>query len=247
MGLLAFGVITLAALKESRAQPIEPARHPWPPSITVTGHGEILAQPDYAVLRLGAVAEAKEANAAQNEVNQKIEGALKTLRDLVLPNGNLRTASLTLMPVYDQPEPGLRSRTPGIIGYRAANTIEVETSELGQVGAIIDRAIASGVNELQNLSFELKDELPARSRALRQAVNEATHKAEAMASALGIRLGGVFYAVEQSAQVFQPRFEMARLAVAHATPVEPGLVRVDATVTLHFYIGGRARPFPGPE
>jgi hypothetical protein len=213
-----------------------------PPTLTVSGRGEVYAEPDYAKIRLGAVAEGKEAALAQKEVSQRIQGALKTLRDLVLPEGNLRTASLSLVPLYDRTDPR-ESRSPGIIGYRAANNIEIETGDLKQVGAIIDRGIDAGVNQLEHLSFELKDDLPARSQALQKAVQEARSKAEIMAGALGVRLAGIYQATEHGAQVMQPRYEMARMAMAgDSTPVEPGRIRVEASVTLQFQIAGARQP-----
>src|SRR5437762_13951796 len=65
--LLAFALV-MAITFGAMAQPIS---HEIPvPAIVVTGHAEVMATPDRATVRLGAVSEAKEAAAAQDAVNQ---------------------------------------------------------------------------------------------------------------------------------------------------------------------------------
>jgi uncharacterized protein len=234
-------LISFGATAKSLGQDVpERAQRPEPPTISVAGRGEVDAQPDRVTVRLGAVGEAKDAATAQQKVNEIMQRTLKRLREMELADSQIRTASLTLSPIYEQeaptPEREGRHREQRIVGYRAANTVELETSDLGQVGAIIDRGIASGANHLEGVSFHLQNDLEARSRALRMAVEEAKNKAGVMARALGVQLSGIREAVEGGVHIVQPRLEMARAGFGGgaSTPVEPGTVRIEATVTIRF-------------
>jgi uncharacterized protein YggE len=117
----------------------------------------------------------------------------------------------------------------------------VRLQDLGKVGPVIDAGLKAGANEIQGVQFGLRDELPARQQALKQAVTEARRKAESMAEALNVRLGNP-HEVNEDNVSFTPRFEintampMARAAEMAPTPVSPGQLEVHAAVTIRFEI-----------
>jgi uncharacterized protein len=214
------------------------------PSISVSGRGEVSRRPDLAVIRVGAVAQARDARVAQNEVNLILRRTLESLQALEIPDQDLQTARISLTPVYAPGRPEPRGRAdvppePRIVGYRAANTLEVRTQELRILGDIIDVAVESGANQIENISFQLKDDLPARQEALRRAVAEGRSKAEALSEAMGVSLTSVLEVIEGGVQVMRPHMEFARMAYAApeaGAPVEPGEIRLEASVTIRFRI-----------
>jgi uncharacterized protein len=209
-------------------------------TLTVTGNGEVSTAPDHAVVRLGATAQAEEAAAAQIEVNEIMQKALKQVEAAGIPKRFIRTTGLTLTPVYT-PQRSPQQTEPKIIAYRAGNVIEVTVEDIKLVGKVIDAGLSAGANRLEGVSFRLKDDLPQRSAALTRAVEEARAKAQTMARALDVPLGAVREVVEGGVQIFrQEHFGGARAmmaADAMQTPVEPGEVRVQASVTIHYDIG----------
>lgn len=207
-------------------------------TLTVTGNGEASSAPDHAIVRFGATAQSEEAAAAQIEVNEVMQKAIKQVEDTGIPRRLIRTSGLTLTPVYErQKSPPAE---PKVVAYRAGNTIEVTVEDIKLVGKVIDAGLKSGVNRLEGVSFGLKNDLPQRTAALTQAVEEAKVKARTMARALDVPLGSVREVVEGGFQIFrQERFAAARgmmAADAVQTPVEPGEVRVQANVTIHYDI-----------
>jgi uncharacterized protein YggE len=118
-------------------------------------------------------------------------------------------------------------------GYTVTNVVEVKTSDLAQVGNVIDTAIRAGANRVNSLTFGLKDDRQARNDALRIAAQNARAKAEVLAAGANVRLGGVL-SVQEGYAVTPIAYGDARttLGAAAATPVEPGSVDVRATVTL---------------
>jgi len=213
-----------------------------PPTLTVNGDGEIAAAPDRATVRLGATAQAEDAAGAQTSVNATMQKALEGIQRAGIPRQSIRTTGLTLTPVYAPQKPE-RVETPRVVAYRAANTIEVTVDDLKLVGAVIDAGVTAGANRLEGVSFRLQDDLPQRTRALTAAVDEAKLKAEAIARALRVRIVKVAEVIEGGVHIMprQESFAGARAFTADAmrTPVEPGEVRVRASVTIRYEIDSR--------
>jgi uncharacterized protein len=208
------------------------------PSLTVTGNSEVKVAPDMATVTIGVVAQSKSAQSAQNDANTRAQAFIDKVKKLLGTHGKVHTGSINLYPVYSEAPP--RSDqvfTPQITGYRADNTLTVETDDLKLVGPVIDTAVASGLNNVQGVSFGLKDDSAAKLKALAQAVQEARAKAEAMANAADVTLAGIWDLNEGGARVIPMEAPMARMSMsAAATPVEPGNVSVSADVTIRFFI-----------
>jgi uncharacterized protein YggE len=162
-----------ATAQEARERP--EGRERRQPTLTVTGEGEASARPDRAVVQLGAVAQAEHASAAQQQVNQPMESAIKLIRELGIPEESITTVGLMLSPVYSEARPPREhlQAQPRIVGYRASNRIRVEIDNLDRIGAVIDAGLQAGANHVEDLSFRLKDETAARSEALRLASKRA--------------------------------------------------------------------------
>lgn len=213
-----------------------------PPLITVSGRGEAAMPPDQAVVRLGVTAQHKQAAQAQKTVSTAAQRILDNLKQAGVAEKQIQTASLTLSPIYDQNRIQSSDRPPApyIVGYQASNIVQVTLDDVGKVGEVIDAGMAGGANQVEGIYFQLKDDTSARQEALRLAVRQARAKAEAMAGALGVRLGPIADASEGGVEVFRPKMEMAGRAMLAAadvsTPVQPGQVRIEANVALSYRI-----------
>ena len=204
-------------------------------TIEVDGNGETRTSPDTADLDLAIETHAKtaeEAAASNAALAAKVIDALKSkLGD----KGKITTGGYSLNPEYDQ---RADQREPTIVGYTAQNSVTVHTGALDLVGALIDAAIAAGANRVNSLNFSVKDDTKARGEAIAIATRDARAQAEALASALDVKLGKVLKATTISEQRPVPiRMNRAMaMSAAVATPVEPGDVTVPATVSLTFEI-----------
>lgn len=227
------------------AQMPEPTPHPPHepvPSIVVNGDGEVRVAPDEAMVRLGVVAQEESAREAQNEASRIADAILEAVAELGVGNEAIQTSQLYLTPVYEQGGPRQQVPTePRIIAYRASNTVSIRLSDLTKIGPVIDAGIDNGSNQVEGVSFQVRDDRAARRDALTAAVTEAHAKAEAMAAALGVSLGPILDAREGGYSIERPEFAQARMMAMEAsadTPVAPGQVTVHASVTLRYRIGG---------
>jgi len=208
--------------------------------LSVTGQGEVLADPDQAVIQVGVRAEEVSAKAAQEEVNKTVKKVLDRVSALAIEPDDIRTSQLSLQAVYADSRNRRDEGEPKIIAYRASYTLSIKTKDLGQISAVIDSALEAGANQLSGIRFELEERQVARESALRRAVADAREKAVVIAEAAGTRLGSILTIVEAGA-VVRP-VAMARSAVMAAevsgspTVVMPGQITVSGQVTIRYQI-----------
>lgn len=138
-----------------------------------------------------------------------------------------------------QPENEQQARYPNqqLIGYQASNSISVETGAIEQVGGFIDAAIGAGASRVNFVNFNLRDDSKVRSEAFANACKDAQLKANAAAQALGLKIkrvtkitsAGDFYPQQQGNYAAMQSFSAS---VAAPTPINPGELTVQATVTV---------------
>jgi len=222
----------------ARAQAVPGVGPPQPPphTIEVVGRGEVRVTPDLALLDFAVETHAHTADQAARgnaTLAQKVKQAIQSkLGD----KGKMWTVGYNLFPDYSQ-RPG--ELAPKIIGYRATNSVHVETGAIDLAGTLIDAAIAAGANRVDSINFGLRDESKARNEAIVKASKDAQAQAQTLASALGVKLKAVFRATTEGGE--RPIPMMARgVSFAAApnvpTPIQPSEVTVPATVSLAYEI-----------
>jgi uncharacterized protein YggE len=212
------------------------------PMLTVSGSGQARVAPDEATVRLGVIAQAATARAAQDQVNQAANAVLEAIRKLGVKAEDVQTSGLSLSPQYSQPRPGMEDQAPKISGYQANNTVTVRVEDLTKVGPVIDAGLGAGANTLDGVEFGLRNDEAARSQALADAALKARSKAQTLAKALGLRLGDILEVSEGGISFTPPQpyprrgmLQMAESAMAD-TPVSAGQVGVQASVTIRYRI-----------
>jgi uncharacterized protein YggE len=234
----------------------DPGTRPFPPEISVMADATITARPDRATIEIGVVTESKTAQAASAQNARRVEAVITALRTVLPAAGGesahgetppsdaapaspakITTVGYSLDPVYSRPKPG---GNPILTSYSVSNTVRVTTDDLSLVGPLIDGAMGAGANRINRLAFTLQDEQPLMMKALGQAAARAKEKAEAIASALGVKIIRVLQ-VEENGPSVRPVERMLRAAAysesPSTTPVESGTVDVTATVTLTVEVG----------
>ncbi|MBV8857195.1 MAG: SIMPL domain-containing protein [Acidobacteria bacterium] len=201
--------------------------------VAVTGESSVQAQPDTAVLTLAVITQNASPSEAQAENASKTEALVRAVRAAAGAGAEVRTSGYSLQPQYAYKE----GVPPFITGYVARNAVTLTTGELSRVGSVIDAASRAGGNNVDGLSFTLRDDAQARQRALSEATREALSKARAVAATLG---GSVVRVVEVQeagatrppAPVYTAEFGRAAGTAQAPTPVEPGSLEIRAQVQL---------------
>jgi uncharacterized protein len=199
--------------------------------ITVGGDAIVQAQPDTAILTVAVVTQGKRAIDAQQENATKTEAVVRALKAAAGTGAEVKTSGYSLQPmrVYRENQP------PTITGYEARNTVTLTTSELTKLGNVIDAVAQAGANDITGISFTLRQDRPARDRALQEATREAISKANVIATALGGRVVTISEVQEEGFQrppqpVYQAEAFMAKRDAS--TPIEIGSLDVTSRVQL---------------
>ncbi len=219
---LLLGVLLGVSIKEAPAQSAALRR----PFIRSLGEGSVSVQPDLAKVNIGVVTIAATAQDASTQNAAKVAAVLGQLRQVLGVAGDIRTISYSVNANYTYPN----GAPPVLVNYTASNTVEVTTTDLANIGKVIDAGAQAGANTIQGLQFSLKDEQPARSQALKLATQQARAHADAIAAGVNGRTGAVLAAEEGGSVSITPVRSLAPAATP--TPVLPGTVEVRGNVTL---------------
>ena len=205
-----------------------------PPVIRVQGEATVSAEPDQAQFEIGVVTQAPGVSAAVNQNAAQTNAVMRELKSLV-PDQDIKTVNFSVNPNYRYPKEGA---APVIDGYTARNTVRLTLNDLSKIPTIIEAATKSGANNIDRLSFLLKDEKPVRAKALAGAAMQAESSAEALAGSLKLKLGRLLQVEEGQPVVISPMRAMSfgKVAATEATPISPGTIDLHANVTLTYEI-----------
>jgi len=199
--------------------------------VMVAGDSVVQAQPDTAILTIAVVTQGLRAIDAQQENATKTDAVIRALKAAAGAGTEVKTSGYSLQPqrVYKEGQP------PAITGYEARNTVTLTTGDLTRVGTIIDAAGQAGSNDISGVAFTLRQDRPARDRALSEATREAVSKAQVIAQALGGRVVRIVEVQEEGLQrpvpIYQTEALMAKRADV-ATPIEVGSLDITSRVQL---------------
>lgn len=202
-------------------------------TITMTGHGVVLAQPDVARLNAAVSTNALTAAAALSANSVRMSQVFDALQNLGIPNKDIQTTEISIFPQYTNGD----SNTPRrLTGYQVSNQISVELTAVSKVGQVLDTLVNAGINQMNNIRFDISAPGPLLEKARSQAVADARKRAETYAQAAGVTLGPVISIREADSQVPPgPLFHLAA-APAAMTPIASGEQSVTADVTVVWQI-----------
>ena len=205
-------------------------------TLSVTGNGTVLVESDLAIVTVGVQETSKDVLEAQSTVNEKIAAIKQALLDAGVEESSINTDSINIYANYDYSD-----NTEVIVGYTARNSLSVRTTDMDNVGSLIDAAFAAGANTLDNVQFTVQDDTQAREQALTMAVEDARRKADVLASAAGLQVASIERISEGGVSVYDSMRNYAADTVMAAeesggagTLVQAALVSVDASVSMEF-------------
>ncbi len=154
-------------------------------SITVQGYGSVRVDSNRASINLGVREIADEVMTAQTRVNEKINAVVDALKAMGVTEDEISTNGIGIYPNYNYDE------GETISGYTAYNNIYFTVTDVNNTGAYIDAAFEAGANSLDYVEFSATDTEAAAAKALTLAVASAKDKAQVVADAAGVKLGGI--------------------------------------------------------
>ena len=205
--------------------------------LSVSGNGTVLVESDLAIVTVGVREASADVLVAQASVNEKIAAIKQALLDAGVQETEINTDSINIYANYDYSD-----NTEVIVGYTANNSLSVRTTDIDNVGALIDAAFAAGANTLDNVQFTVQDDSEAREQALTKAVEDARRKADVLAAAAGMQVTAIESIAESGVYTYDSMRNFAQMDAAATegsgagTLVQAALVSVDASVLMDFIL-----------
>lgn len=199
---------------------------------TVSGTGKVTVVPDTAVINLGITVSRPTVKSAQTEANSVINKVTTSLKNLSIPDKDIKTTNYFIYPQYDYQED-----TNRITGYQVSVSLTVTVRDLEKINQVIDTATNLGVNTVSGVQFTVDEgrqkELLRQARD--EAVKEAKDKAVGLSRSAGITLGRVVN-IQESGPDFPGPIAFAERAMGGGgdTQVSPGSTDITSSVTLSY-------------
>lgn len=198
--------------------------------MTVTGNGEVVAQPDYVQIQIEVRTEGKNVSAAQQENAMMMKQVIEALVALTIPREDIQTTVYTISPNYDYIEGRQVFR-----GYEVQNGITVKITDISQAGTVIDTAIQNGANQVSGIHFKIDDSDAYYRQALQLALIDAQAKAKSMADTMHLPLQPLPVEIVEETNIPPVLYKSVQLSNQQSvTPIEPGMMTVNATVRVKF-------------
>ncbi len=172
-------------------------------TVTFSGMGKVTAKPnvavtDFAIVTIGTTSkDAQDKNAAKS----------KAVEDFLAKQGidekYIKTSGYNIYPNYSYPRPISQpcssgelcpeyyDSNPKISGYTVNLNYTVKIRDFDKVSAIVDGLVKAGVNQVNNLAFQIEDPESLKADARTKAIADAKTKASELKSQIGVNLGKI--------------------------------------------------------
>jgi len=162
-------------------------------TISVSGSATASSNPDTLVIVLGVESEAKTANESLSQNSNSLNSVISSLTNSGLSEDDIQTSNFSIYPMYDSIKDFNGNWQQVLTGYRVSNILSIQTDKIDSAGDIIDAAVSSGANRVDNVSFQLSDEKSQKisDDLIADAINDATQKAEKALVPLKQKIVGV--------------------------------------------------------
>jgi uncharacterized protein len=199
-----------------------------PSTIEIAARATVTSEPNMLTLSFAVDTDGPLAKDAVSENGERTEKVLGALRKVGGKESKIWTSGFTLSPLYEKGDPTKPS------GFRARNTVILESKLLDKAGAFVDEAAEAGVSRITNLAFTSDKEEDLRRQAAVEALKQATRDAEMLAKAAGLAIKRVV-TISHDQREHGPPGVLREAAFAGAqTPIAIGEITVHASVHVVF-------------
>ena len=178
-----------------------------PRTISLSGHGEVKAAPDMAIVTTGVSTQAATAADALAANTTAMTALFAALKAAGIAEKDMQTSNFMIQPRYDYND---GKQPPVLVGYDVSNTVTVTVRQIDSLGALLDTVVKAGSNQINGISFDVSTPTEGLDEARKLAAADATRKAKLYAETLGVTLGPVLSISEGVS--YQPPVPMLRTA-----------------------------------
>ena len=212
--------------------------------ISVSGSATASSNPDTLIIVLGVESEAKTANESLSQNSNSLNSVISSLKNSGISEDDIQTSNFSIYPLYDSIKDSNGNWQQILNGYRVSNILSIQTEKIDSAGDIIDAAVSSGANRVDNVSFQLSDDNLQKisDDLIADAINDATQKAEKALVPLKQKIVGVKSIVIHDNVVpyydspMRASFDGLAESSMKSSPIMSGDEEITTNVSVVFYI-----------
>ena len=247
IGVLVIVLLTIISIKELKSIAYVGKSDQIVNTITVSGTGEQVVNPDIATFSFNVTETSKSIITAQGSTTDKIGKTLAAIRTAGIADADIKTTSYSINPHYEYqggvcttsyPSTCIPSKSV-LTGYDVSQSIEVKVRDLTKVGAIFATIGALDVQNLSSLSFTIDDITAVQEKARLSAIQDAQSKAQELAKELGVSLVRVTSFYDSNNQAVPVAYGMANesmMKVASVPEIPAGQNKITSNVSITYEI-----------
>lgn len=238
IALAMIGAVMISATGNDDKQQAQAAETDATRTINVSGEGRVSLPPDIVMLSLGVDIRKETLNEAQTEAATTMDAVIASLKQSGIAEKDIQTSNYSINVDRDYNQPN-----QPIIGYSVTQTVTAKIRNIDSAGTVIQSAVDSGANLVNNVWFALENQDAAVQQAREQAVDNARQKAEELARLTGSTLGPVQTVSEGYTPPSTPipyaadaSYAAGAEAKGMAPTINPGQTEVVVTVSISYAI-----------
>ncbi len=213
-------------------------------TISVSGSAITSSNPDTLIIVIGVESEAKTANDSLSQNSDSLNSVISALNNSGISEDDIQTSNFSIYPLYDSIKDSDGNWQQILNGYRVSNILLIQTDKINSAGDIIDAAVSSGANRVDNISFQLSDDKLQKisDDLIANAINDATQKAEKALVPLNQKIVGVKSVVIHDNAIsyydspMRASFDGFAESSMKSAPIMSGDEEITTNVSVVFYI-----------
>jgi uncharacterized protein YggE len=227
-------LLLLVAFTPLQAAPALAHDQPEKRTISLVASGAIKTTPDKVDISTGVTSEANSAREALDKNTGAMTKVVEALKSDGIDPKDIQTTNFLVGPMYEVKAEG---KPPVIVGYRVTNQVRITLHDIGKLGAILDKMVTLGANQIDSIEFGVEEPEALKDEARKVALKNVTDNAKLYAEAAGVGLGPILSITEEDSS-YQPNYApaAARMELSKAVPIEAGTAAVEVRVRVTWEI-----------
>jgi uncharacterized protein YggE len=200
-------------------------------AVIATGDAIVSKRPDLALISVAVDSQASTAAGAQQSLATKAAKLIARVKALGIADKDINTSGYSIGPNYTPPN-------GTIDGYRAYEQLLLKWHNVDTVGKTLDALVQEGGATQIGVGFTLADPKAAQAEARSLAIADARTRAQAMATAAGVKLGKLVRVSDQTSPSYPSTGFAAIKDSAASSQVPVGQLDVQVSVQVEYAIDG---------
>jgi uncharacterized protein YggE len=209
-------------------------------TLFVSGSATANTKTDKVTVSLGVETADKTAEKALLSNSNLMNTVIDALKASGLQQNETSTSSFSIKPNYNYSKYGDGGN---LMGFTVSNLIHIESSNIDSVSQWIDTAVQAGANIVNDIYFSVSEEKLQKIKnvLLKEAVANAKTKADIVAGAAGINVGGIKSIIVEEIGLPSVPGPLYTKSVSSdevsSTPILAGEQEVSTTVSIVYMMG----------